>query len=793
MRGSALLTEKTLLLIILLLLFSVATIAVGTTQTIPTITQTNSTITVYLDPPSITGVTINETFTINITIRDALEIRAWQTGLIFNATALNCTGFFQGEFLKSVGTTSWYPGSIDNEAGVIEPYGCTFLGDYNASGTGQLAYVTFKVKAPGISDIHLRDIKVTGRIDSIPYIVQINIVDVYTVVVNATPHKVVTVSNSYGATGVPEYHSGFYDHAFSIPDREIRFKATNPINTPPISRFSNVTIPETLVSVESPDQWKVLVNGAPVNRTVTYNGTHYFIYFAYSEGVHTVQITSKRDLAVSLDAPTVTLSYLWMPDSPVTVNYNVTVYAPPVTGEAVIDNNVATKFVRFVVLRELVVSLDAQVFLGLGDSSLLNATVYNFGWKNETDVELQMFINGVEVNSTIITLLQVGYNYTLSYFWSPPAVEESYNVTVYAPPVTGEAVIDNNVATKFVMVGQFFVDPSSGPIGTKTTFYGANFPNQTQVLVTFNDMPMGSVTTDQDGSFIFVFNIPVSVAGEQTVKAIDVSNVSNYVVRTFTVIDVTPLDIETEVGSIHFRGEMAEFYIQIAFKGTLVDATITRAMLYCANGTMSLDLKTNVESISTGLYRIPYLISANATLGSYILTIEASYAMAIVEAKGVSSKSFLLSPTLTVEDALIIDIKDEIATIIIPNLDLIKANLTAINAELVGLNGTIVTINSTLGLLQTDIDTINLKVTAIVDDIATIQTTLNTIEGKITSIEGGTATIETDIGSVKADVSTIKGTQETFVIPQYATVALALIAAIGAVLIIILLHRKPKA
>jgi len=247
------------------------------------------------------------------------------------------------------------------------------------------------------------------------------------------------------------------------------------------------------------------------------------------------------------------------------------------------------------------------------------------------------------------------------------------------------------------------------------------------------------------------------------------------------------------VGSIHFRGEMAEFYIQIAFKGTLVDATITRAMLYCANGTMSLDLKTNVESISTGLYRIPYLISANATLGSYILTIEASYAMAIVEAKGVSSKSFLLSPTLTVEDALIIDIKDEIATIIIPNLDLIKANLTAINAELVGLNGTIVTINSTLGLLQTDIDTINLKVTAIVDDIATIQTTLNTIEGKITSIEGGTATIETDIGSVKADVSTIKGTQETFVIPQYATVALALIAAIGAVLIIILLHRKPKA
>jgi hypothetical protein len=717
-------TKSSGITLITLILIIVTALA-GRVSSVPVITQSASTTTVYLDPPTINGTVVGQEFTVNISIRDAPNVHGFGVGLIFNPVFLNCTDFKQGEFLKSAGSTLWIAGKIDNVAGRVDPCACSILGEAEANGSGRLAYLTFKTKAPGIFDLHIQNLKVS----SLSGIVFANIIDVYTVVLETTPHTVLIESNSTGATA--QYGSGFSGHAFSLPDKEIRFRVSSPF-----AGFANVTFPKALVSVESLDEWKVKVDDIFVSRTVTDNDTHCSVSFTYDLGAHQIKITSKRELVASLEAPATlnfgdssllnatvynsgvnnetnvelqilingtltnstvisllqvgssyTLSHLWTPDASVTVNYNVTVYAPPVTGEDVTDNNVATKLVRYVVLRELVVSLDAPVFLGLGDSSLLNATVYNSGWKNETDVELQMLINGVEVNSTVIGLLQVGYNYTLSYFLSPPAVEASYNVTVYAPPVTGEDVTDNNVATKFVTVGQYFADPSSGPIGTKTTVYGANFPNQTQVLVTFNDMPMGSVTTDQDGSFIFVFNIPVSVAGEQTVKAFEVSNVSNQAATTFTVIDVTPLDIETEVGTIHFRGEMAEFYIQIAFKGTLVDATITRAMLYCANGTTSLDLKTNVESISTGLCRIPYLIPANATLGSYILTIEASYTTAIVKAKGVSSKSFLLSPTLTAEDALIIDIKDEIATIVIPNLDVIKAKLTAINAELVGLNG----------------------------------------------------------------------------------------------------------
>lgn len=137
---------------------------------------------VYLDPPTIncTAVGINNTVTVNINILDADETFAWQAGLNFNATFLNCTGFFEGEFLKNTGNTSLTKvGFINNTAGVITPYSYALLGDYKASGDGRLAYANFTVKAPGVSDIHLSDVKVVDiNLDRVP----VNIIDVYTAI-----------------------------------------------------------------------------------------------------------------------------------------------------------------------------------------------------------------------------------------------------------------------------------------------------------------------------------------------------------------------------------------------------------------------------------------------------------------------------------------------------------------------------------------------------------------------------------------------------------------------------------
>ena len=255
---------------------------------IPVNAQTNPATTVYLDPATIDGTLIGQVFTVDIMISDAVNVRSWTAGLTFNATLLECLDFEEGEFLRSVGPTSLTAGTIDNVAGVISPpYTCSFMGTYTASGSGRLAYLIFRVKETGVSDLHFRDVSVRKMEDWVIKMVPINIIDVYTVLVYAAPYKVVTVSNTSGST--VHYHSGFYGHAFSTPDKELSFNVTGPY-----WGFANVTIPKTLLWVDALDEWTVSIDGILVSRTATENGTHTSIYFTYAIGIHRIRIIGTR-------------------------------------------------------------------------------------------------------------------------------------------------------------------------------------------------------------------------------------------------------------------------------------------------------------------------------------------------------------------------------------------------------------------------------------------------------------------------------------------------------------------
>jgi hypothetical protein len=101
---------------------------------------------------------------------------------------------------------------------------------------------------------------------------------------------------------------------------------------------------------------------------------------------------------------------------------------------------------------DLAVSSEAPKFLGCGESTLLNATVSNRGLSNETNVELQLLINGTVFDSVLISELPTGASYTLRHLWTPRTAFVNYNVTAYASPVLGEDFISNNRATKMVYV-----------------------------------------------------------------------------------------------------------------------------------------------------------------------------------------------------------------------------------------------------------------------------------------------------------------------------------------------------
>jgi hypothetical protein len=282
---------------------------------IPVFSQTIPKTTIFLDPATINGTAIGNTVTVNLMIRDADNIQTWGAGMIFNAALLNCTGFFEGEFLKRVEASPyWVPASINNTAGVIGLASCSLFGTDRVSGNGTLAYLNFTIKATGVSDLHLRDVDVWGGVPETAFI-PVSIIDTYTVVLATTSNTVVTVSNSTGLLGA--YHSGFYAHAYNPTLKELSFNVTGPY-----PGFCNVTIPKALLPPSSTG-WKVLIDGILLNAgeiTVTENATHTSLYFTYSLGIHKIRITTRMSSTISLALSSTSTILGWN----ITVSGNVT-------------------------------------------------------------------------------------------------------------------------------------------------------------------------------------------------------------------------------------------------------------------------------------------------------------------------------------------------------------------------------------------------------------------------------------------------------------------------------------
>ncbi|MEM3770382.1 MAG: S8 family serine peptidase [Candidatus Bathyarchaeia archaeon] len=140
-------------------------------------------------------------------------------------------------------------------------------------------------------------------------------------------------------------------------------------------------------------------------------------------------------------------------DGPVSATVGVSNGAGDILAEDVTNLNYINTIVFTPSLPEhdLAVTLEAPSFLWCGESTLLNAAVVNCGLNNETNVELQLLINGTVVKSALISELLTGTSYILTHHWAPN-VGAMYNVTAYASPVLGEEFTANNIITRMVHV-----------------------------------------------------------------------------------------------------------------------------------------------------------------------------------------------------------------------------------------------------------------------------------------------------------------------------------------------------
>ena len=307
-------------------------------------------------------------------------------------------------------------------------------------------------------------------------------------------------------------------------------------------------------------------------------------------------------------------------------------------------------------------------------------------------------------------------------------------------------------------------EPSAGKVALLNVIEPQNHAQQT-FSWDFGDGTMLNTTESSTGHIYALagnYTITLTVTGENLTSATATQEI--------TVLpnnQPAPVDVTVDVGSMHFKGETAQFSILTASNGEAVSATELKANLFY-NGNLIADLSGSEQEASTGYYTVTYDVPTDAQPGTYTLVVQAEY----YNAKGTSLKSFQISPTLTAwndQITQITAIHDGIATVQngLTNLTL---NLTAINATLAGLiqnNGQVLaTINTSVGTLSTKLDTIG---------------------GNIVSINGNTATLSSTLGNI---TTKLDGIQSTATMTLYIASILSAIAVVLAAIILIFVRKK---
>ena len=243
--------------------------------------------TISADPSTVQSTSIGQDFTVDIDLSNVVDLLAWQAGITFNPKVLECTGFYEGEFLRRIGEMTIFAKQqtyINNTLGIVYYTGCTLVGPVTGvTGSGQLAYATFRSVGLGVSDFHLTDIiLLKSNLQNIPF----QTVESFTVPVNGTNYGVKITDNLTGVTNsTTSPLSGVFDTGFDMQNKKISFAALATKDW-----FCEISVPKQLLRCNNISLWTVKVDGTPVSYNATENDAYTTLYFTHDGGKHTVEI-----------------------------------------------------------------------------------------------------------------------------------------------------------------------------------------------------------------------------------------------------------------------------------------------------------------------------------------------------------------------------------------------------------------------------------------------------------------------------------------------------------------------
>ena len=169
--------------------------------------------------------------------------------------------------------------------------------------------------------------------------------------------------------------------------------------------------------------------------------------------------------------------------------------------EAMLKNTIAWLMKPIGRLRDIAVDLETPIYLLPGESSILNLTVQNRGTENETDVIVNLYINGSLTLNETIPLLRSGESITVSYDWTP--TEGWYNITAYLHPLPGENYTGNNIDTEWI-------DVSTTPRHIGDIILG---DNETIIIEDVNLTQIGNIIL-RDNATLIIRNATIHIKQE---------------------------------------------------------------------------------------------------------------------------------------------------------------------------------------------------------------------------------------------------------------------------------------
>ncbi len=358
---------------------------------------------------------------------------------------------------------------------------------------------------------------------------------------------------------------------------------------------------------------------------------------------------------------------------------------------------------------------------------------------------------GLSFDGNLLTTLSANPDGTFAgTFTVPEAVYGGHTLSV----ATLDGTFEGDAS--FDIVASLVADPAQGPPGTVVAVTGHGFPAYAPVELDFPGMLPGMAFADANGFFTGTLAIPSVAGGDYSILAI-FYGLPVQAEAPFRVVLNLPLDVQASVGTLHFRGEVVEFYVLVTSGGKMTEASVN-VTLWDPTGTASY---LEAAEVSPGLYLARYTLSGAAATGTYALVATASVAETYLTGEGAGLATFLVSPTLTSQTAVITSMQGDLAQVRTDTGSLV-ISLAAVDAHLTAIDGTLATITTSVGTLQADLTVLDAKVTSIQGSVATVSTALGTVQtslsdldAAITSVQGTVATITTSIGTLRTNLTAL--------------------------------------